>query len=97
VDGSPSDLGDWSYEVADTKLARRTKPYYLTQLCFYSEQVGRLQGREPERMHVILGTREHHSYRLAEFDAYYRRIKQRFVDEIAASPTETYPDPVPHC
>ena len=23
----PSGLGDWSYEVADTKLARRLKPY----------------------------------------------------------------------
>ena len=25
--------GGWSYEVADTKLARRTKPYFLLQLC----------------------------------------------------------------
>jgi predicted RecB family nuclease len=28
VDDRPSDLGSWSYEVADTKLARRTKPYF---------------------------------------------------------------------
>jgi predicted RecB family nuclease len=97
VDERPSDLGSWSYEVADTKLARRTKPYFLLQLCFYSEQVARLQGREPERIHVILGTREQHSFRLAEFDAYYRRIKQRFLAEIAASPRDTYPNPVPHC
>jgi predicted RecB family nuclease len=97
VDDRPSDLGSWSYEVADTKLARRTKPYFLLQLCFYSEQVTRLQGREPERIHVILGTREQHSFRVAEFDAYYRRIKQRFLAEIAASPRETYPNPVPHC
>jgi predicted RecB family nuclease len=93
----PSDLGSWSYEVADTKLARRTKPYFLLQLCFYSEQVARLQGREPERVHVILGTREQHSFRIAEFNAYYRRIKQRFLDEVAASPLDTYPHPVPHC
>jgi predicted RecB family nuclease len=97
VDDRRSGLGPWSYEVADTKLARRTKPYFLLQLCFYSEQVARLQGREPERMHVILGTREQHSFRLAEFDAYYRRIKERFLAEIAASPLDTYPNPVPHC
>lgn len=30
----PSDLGDYSYEVADTKLARRAKPYFILQLCF---------------------------------------------------------------
>jgi predicted RecB family nuclease len=97
VHDRPSDLGSWSYEVADTKLARRTKPIYLLQLCSYSEQVARLQGRVPARMHVILGTRERHSFRLGEFDAYYRRIKQRFLDEIAASPLDTYPNPVPHC
>src|SRR5688500_9743562 len=97
IDDRPSSLGPWSYEVADTKLARRTKPYFLLQLCFYSEQVARLQGRVPARIHVILGTREEHSFRLAEFDAYYRRIKQRFLAEIAASPLDTYPNPVPHC
>ena len=33
----PSELGEFSYEVADTKLARRAKPYFVLQLCFYSE------------------------------------------------------------
>ena len=37
VEGRPSELGDYSYEVADTKLARRSKPYFILQLCFYSE------------------------------------------------------------
>ena len=54
----PSELGDFSYEVADTKLARRVKPYFLLQLCFYSELVEAIQGVPPERMHVVLGTRE---------------------------------------
>ena len=40
---------DGFYEVADTKLARTAKPYFLLQLAFYSEQVGRIQGRLPER------------------------------------------------
>ncbi len=56
----PSELGDFSYEVADTKLARRVKPYFLLQLCFYSELVEAIQGVQPERMHVVLGTRETH-------------------------------------
>src|SRR5215208_5750012 len=43
----PSALGDWSYQVADTKLARRPKPAHLLQLCFYSAEVARLQGVEP--------------------------------------------------
>src|SRR6266545_1391260 len=33
------------YEVLDTKLARRAKPAHVLQLCFYTEQLARLQGR----------------------------------------------------
>ncbi len=39
---------DGSYEAVDTKLARHAKPAYILQLCFYSEQLARIQGREPD-------------------------------------------------
>jgi predicted RecB family nuclease len=84
------------YEVADTKLARSAKPHFLLQLAYYSEQVGRIQGRLPGRMHVVLGTRERVSYRVRDFDAYYRRVRRRFLDWIADPPV-TYPHPVEHC
>jgi len=87
---------DGSYEVADTKLARSAKPYFLLQLAFYSEQVGRIQGRLPDRMHVVLGTNERASYRVRDFDAYYRRVRRRFLEWVA-DPPETYPYPVAHC
>src|SRR6266496_3048935 len=35
----PSDLGQWSYEVWDTKLARSAKPAAVLQLTFYSQEV----------------------------------------------------------
>src|SRR3546814_12399095 len=35
----PSNLGSWSYEPEDTKLARQVKPSAILQLCFYAEQV----------------------------------------------------------
>ena len=95
--GSPSALGDWSYEVADTKLARRVKPYFLLQLCFYSELLGSAQGLAPEWMHVVLGSRARESLRLSEFAAYYRRVKARFEQVLEAGGGETYPDPVEHC
>lgn len=34
---TPSDLGAWSYEVVDTKLAHRPKPKFMIQLAHYSE------------------------------------------------------------
>lgn len=39
----PSQLGTWSYEVWDTKLARHSKPYFILQLCFYTEQLATLR------------------------------------------------------
>ncbi len=33
---TPSDLGPWSYEVIDTKLARETKGATILQLCLYA-------------------------------------------------------------
>ena len=52
---TPSALGSWSYEVVETKLARSTKATALVQLCFYSDLLSRIQGVEPQWMHVVLG------------------------------------------
>jgi predicted RecB family nuclease len=49
----PSDIGGWSYEVQDTKLAKETKGGTILQLSAYSDMVGRIQGRTPEWFHVI--------------------------------------------
>jgi predicted RecB family nuclease len=87
---------DGSYEIADTKLARHPKPYFLLQLSFYSEQLGRVQGRLPERMHVVLGTNDRESFHVADFVAYYRRVRSRFL-EFVEHPRATYPHPVSHC
>jgi predicted RecB family nuclease len=94
---TPSSLGGWSYEVADTKLARRVKPYFLLQLCFYSELLAGAQGREPEGMHIVLGTRARERFRTGEFAAYYRRVKGGFERFLGAGADGTYPDPVEHC
>jgi predicted RecB family nuclease len=93
---TPSDLGSCSYEALDTKLARTAKPAYILQLCFYDEQLGRLQGRTPKRMHVLLGSGELASFRPEEFGAYYRRVRSRLVEFISDGRiTEPYPNE--HC
>jgi predicted RecB family nuclease len=51
----------------------------------------------PERMHVVLGTRETGTFRVAEFAAYYRSVKHGFEDVVDASLSSTYPEPVEHC
>jgi predicted RecB family nuclease len=95
-----SDLGAWSYEVIDTKLARQTKGATVLQLSLYSDLISSVQGRVPENMHVVTPTSvsEPESYRTAAFSAYYRRVKtglEQFLD--GASSGTTYPEPNEHC
>jgi len=50
-----SRLGQWHYEVHDTKIAREPKPYHLIQLCCYAEMLESIQGRRPKQVAVVLG------------------------------------------
>jgi predicted RecB family nuclease len=93
----PSDLGPWSYEVADAKLARSVKVGALLQMCEYSQQVTRLQGRAPEHMHVVLGDGREETHRVCDYDAYFRGARKRFEQAVEGGPQETYPNPVDHC
>lgn len=43
----PSNLGNWSYEVWDTKLARHAKASAVLQLCMYSDLLREYQGQAP--------------------------------------------------
>ncbi len=91
----PSNLGDWSYEAWDTKLARKAKPAYVFQLAFYSAQIARVSGQHPDAMHVILGTTTE-SLSTRDFMSYYRSVRSRFTQFVADRPL-TYPMPVAHC
>ena len=102
----PTPTLPWSYEVADTKLARSVKASAILQLSSYSEHLARIQGMEPEQMHVVLGgsAREVATFRVARYVAYYRTVKRRFMETVGAPlpvtyppPLPSYPDPVEHC
>lgn len=99
----PSNLGAWSYEAVDTKLARETSAGTILQLCLYSDLLSSIQGTIPESMHVIAPERdfEPDSYRVLDYLAYYRLAKgqiDRFIAQsLDGSPGSTYPEPTIHC
>ncbi|MDQ2681033.1 MAG: TM0106 family RecB-like putative nuclease, partial [Candidatus Eremiobacteraeota bacterium] len=97
----PSNLGGWSYEVIDTKLALSSKPYFIIQLCNYSEHLQRVQGTMPQRGYIILGNGDEQPYRLQDYLAYYRRIKTQFLsnqlERSSESAAAQYPQKVNHC
>ncbi|HEY0797782.1 MAG TPA: TM0106 family RecB-like putative nuclease, partial [Candidatus Baltobacteraceae bacterium] len=92
----PSRLGSWSYEAADAKIASAVKPVAVVQLCAYSEFLEAAQGVAPERMHVILRDARTESFRTADYTAYYRAVKERFVAHLSTG-AATYPEPVEQC
>ena len=93
----PSALGDWSYEVLDTKLARSAKAKFIIQLGFYSALVAKAQGLVPLQMHVVLGDRTEVAYRCAEYSRYLSLVSHQFLDRITGSALETYPVPCEKC
>lgn len=95
-------LGSWSYDVADTKLARAVKTGAVLQLCVYAGLLEQAQGVAPEWLTVVTGDRAEHRYRADDFAAYFRYVRARFDARVArdgADPAAatTYPNPVDHC
>jgi predicted RecB family nuclease len=90
---TPSDLGDYSYEVADTKLARSAKPKHVVQLCVYSEMIARELGVRPTRAHAMLGDGSQVTLRLDDYLYYSNRVSKERLSCIRRekkSPTEAH-------
>src|SRR5215472_4650808 len=83
---TPSKRWPWSYEVADTKLARETKATTILQLSLYSELLEKIQGTPLEFLWVVppgegfKGER----YRVSDYAAYYRYVKARLIEAVGA-------------
>src|SRR5208282_4247757 len=96
----PSNLGAWSYEVIDTKLARETKGGTVLQLCLYSDLVASVQGMRPTFSYVVAPWSDFvpQAYRMDDYLAYYRRVQSGLETAIGAEAAgEIYPDPKEHC
>ena len=96
----PSELGAWSYEIIDAKLARATKGGTLLQLCLYADLLASVQGRWPEHVYVVTPASnfEPQRFRTAGYAAYYRHVKRSLLQALRAdAAVATYPDPKAHC
>ena len=95
-----SELGNWSYEVIDTKLARETKGGTVLQLCLYADLVTSVQGTRPTFSYVVAPWSDFvpQIYRMDDYLAYYRRVRNSLEAAIGEHEGgEIYPDPKEHC
>lgn len=83
------------FEPVDAKLTRSgAKPGHVIQLCFYSEAISALTGKEPRKMHIWLGNGQTESHQVEEFMAYWRRVRRQFIDVFSGAVTIS--DTKPH-
>ena len=74
-----SDLGDYHYEIWDTKLASKVKPIFLVQLCCYAEMLEAVQRRKPEYLTVVLGNGTQERFKTLSYYFYYQFLKAAFL------------------
>ncbi len=96
-DHTPSNLGGFAYDVADTKLARSAKAKHVLQLCVYAEMLAAEQGVMPPSMHVVLGTGGIATVPTASVSHYHRFARRRFEAFVDAAPTPSTGEPCGHC
>ena len=94
---TPSDLGSYSYEVYDVKLATTPRPEHIIQICAYSDLLNTAQGILPTNMHLIAGDYTQHDFLVSDFYFYYLRSKLRFESFVKKLPNSSYPEPCQHC
>lgn len=104
--GTSSNLGNWSYEPVDTKLAKTTKAGAIVQLTLYALWLEEIQGHLPEHLTVVSpGLTEdepfnEQAYRVDDSAAYVRRLRQHFesfITEARTSNVQTVAEQVDHC
>jgi len=101
-----SDLGDWSYEPYDAKLARETRGGTILQLAVYVDLLEHIQRTRPTQFWVVSPGRDGTGftvtpYRDADYSAYVRLVRRQLGATLALDHggirTTYYPEPVEHC
>jgi predicted RecB family nuclease len=90
----------WSYEVADTKLAKETRATTILQLSLYSDLLAKIQRTGPESLWVVTpnGGFLEEKYRVSDYAAYCRYVRERLRRAVGEETSNsTYPEPVEHC
>ena len=95
---TPSKFGDYSYEVYDTKITRNLRPRHLTQITAYSDMVGKIQKVLPDKMYLIDGSDEEHSFKTIEYIDLFNHGKKEFLKFLSnVNKEKIYPEKCSYC
>jgi predicted RecB family nuclease len=95
---TPSELGDYSYEVYDTKITRNLRPRHVTQITAYSDILGKIQKLLPRKMYLIDGSDVEHSFKTIEYIDLFNHEKKEFIKFLSNIDKEKiYPEKCSYC
>ena len=92
-----SRLGNYSYEVLDTKLSRKIEVKYILQLCVYSDLLSHIQGDVAKKIHLYLGNNQQYSFNITDYIYYYNYTKEKFLKFTKSDHHSLYPEPCNYC
>ena len=93
---SPSELGDFSYSVTDTKLSSRPTPANAVQLIHYAELLNEIQGQEIGQCRTAHSDGSETVFQRDDFIHYYHQLKSDYISFHNDEQT-TEPFPVSYC
>ena len=95
---TPSELGNYSYEVYDTKITRNLRPRHVTQITAYSDMLGKIQKLLPKKMYIIDGSDVEHSFKTIEYIDLFNHGKKEFIKFLSNIDKEKiYPEKCSYC
>ena len=95
---TPSELGDYSYEVYDSKITRNLRPRHVTQITAYSDMIGKIQKLLPKKMYLIDGSDVTHTFKTIEYIELFNHGKKEFLKFLPKVAKEKiYPEKCSYC
>ena len=93
-----SDLGNYSYEVYDTKITKNLRPKHVLQITGYSYLLSKIQNLLPRHMYLIDGNNKFNKYKVNEFIDYFTYTRNRFENLLPKlKKSDIYPEKCSYC
>ena len=93
-----SKLGNYSYEVYDTKVTKSLKPKHVLQITGYSFLLSKIQEIVPRYMYLIDGANKTHTFKTSEFLDYFLYTKNNFENFLPkVNKIDLYPEKCSFC
>jgi predicted RecB family nuclease len=92
-----SKLGDYSYEVLDTKNTTRVKPDHIFQVAIYAELLEKVQGIQSKNFYIILKQMKKEGMKLNNVSDFVQMQKKKFEKFIETEIDKVKPEKCNYC